>query len=96
MMEPTEVSRLTSMRAISLECSGAEVLLIIVLEEDGPYAREAVDDLGFEFEAMQLPGTQPRLKVDAYPGPLKEAALEGRRVDLGMEPSTLDAEVSGR
>jgi len=57
-----------------------EVRLYFVLERDDPDDREEVDDIAFEFEALQIHGVDLYKKVIVDTRPIWELNLPGRPV----------------
>ncbi|OJT26235.1 hypothetical protein BO221_07965 [Archangium sp. Cb G35] len=56
------------------------VCLRFVLERDDPNDREEVDDIAFEFQALQTQGIELDVKVIVDARPIHELALPGRLV----------------
>jgi hypothetical protein len=68
-------------RRVTLELTSHKtVCLRFVLEQDDPDDREEVDDIAFEFEALQTQGIELEVKVIVDTRPIHEIELLGRIV----------------
>ncbi|WP_169979132.1 hypothetical protein, partial [Tautonia rosea] len=69
-----------NMRAISLECVDGGVLLRFLLAEESEVDREEIDDILFEFEALQERAIEIRSSVVVSSRPEARVELPGRWV----------------
>ncbi|WP_232616682.1 hypothetical protein [Leptospira weilii] len=75
-----------NVRAVSLVCNNeASVVLHFVLAEDQPEDREEIEDIGFEFEALQFSRIDVDVVVTVNAGPLIDGDTPGRIVYLRKE-----------
>jgi hypothetical protein len=71
----TNIRRVT----LAVPAPGA-VCLIFVLERDAPEDREEIEDIAFEFEALQTRGIQLEVVILVDSGPITDIVLPGRVV----------------
>jgi len=69
-------------RAISLVATESSVALHFLLEQDRPNDRDEIEDIVFEFEALQLSNIAVKVQVGASDQPIADLALPGRRIYL--------------
>lgn len=75
----------SNFRAISLEINEADVVLHFVLERERSEDREEIEDIVFEFEALQMTGIAVEVDVSVDTRPVAELALPGRMIYLRKE-----------
>lgn len=69
-----------NIRAVSLECVARAVRLHFLLAQEQATDRESIDDIVFEFEALQERGIEVNLSVVVSSRQEASAELPGRRV----------------
>ncbi len=74
-----------NLRAAAIECVGDEVRLVFLLRNESPEDREEIDDIVFEFEALQETVINLDIKVVVSNKPLETLGLPRRKVYLQKE-----------
>jgi hypothetical protein len=72
-------------RAISLVCKDGAVVLHFILEQDRAESRDEVEDIVFEFEALQQSNIAVTVTLSVKSGQLEEVDAPGRVVYLRRE-----------
>lgn len=67
-------------RAVFLNCHDTGVVITFILQRDNVEDREEIDDILFEFEALQLSGIHVDFKVIVDSKHLAEIEISGRMV----------------
>lgn len=71
----------SNLRWVTLEVpKPGAVRLRFVLEHDDPEDREEIEDIGFEFEALQTSGIELDVDIIVDSGPIAELGIPGRVV----------------
>src|SRR4051794_18992867 len=78
----------TNLRAASLACAPGRVQLYFVLASDDVHDREAIDDIGFEFEALQERLVPVAVSVLVSAAADAVGGMPGRRVFGRLEQAT--------
>jgi hypothetical protein len=72
-------------RAVFLECTDSDVALHFILEQEHSEDREEIEDIVFEFEALQQSGIDVEVDIAVDARPMPEIAPPGRMVFLRKE-----------
>jgi len=76
----------SNFRAVAISFKGLDIGLLFILEIDRPEDREEIDDIVFEFEALQLSFTKIDVTIKIDRRPRAELTLPEALVYLRREP----------